>query len=164
MAANELSLWVFVLLQTLLTPLACALLAYFSIVKEWRFAFSDSLEVSLRVAAEGIGGALNASATASDVLDATDNQLDALKSWGVSVESNDVLIPPNAVAVAVAVLLLAYVVTSLFKVVCVAAIDTIFVCKFVDDLSFGGSLGANKNLDAFSHERHAPKAESVIAP
>jgi len=144
LVANEMVQLVLRVVQTLLTPLACALLAYFSILGSWRSAFTASLAQQLRPLHN----------TTSPLGIDLEEQLDALSSWGDLAEEGGgwvTLLPPNAIAVACCVLLLSYAVTENFKAAFRAAIDTIFVARLYDKSTFFGHAGKerSKDLSAF---------------
>ena len=124
MAVNEAVLWLLVLLQSSLTPLCCALLAYISVHAEWRACLLDPASCP---------------AIASWWPDGVPplEPLPLLQDW-------ERVGRPEPLYVGAAALVLSWWVTRLFQTVYAAAVDTIFVCCFSDAHHYGGRYASEE--------------------
>ena len=123
MLANEAAMAVLSLLQLILTPLMCAILAYNAVVWQWRSGVLSAWD-----AANAWGDATCAQYQ-SDAIDACGYKASVLGYISVTSLSDwPADEKPNELRVAVATLLVSFWVTRTFRDVYAAAVDTIFVC------------------------------------
>lgn len=123
MLANEAAMAVLSLLQLILTPLMCAILAYNAVVWQWRSSVLSAWD-----AANAWGDATCAQYQ-SDAIDACGYKTSVLGYISVTSLSDwPADEKPNELRVAVATLLVSFWVTRTFRDVYAAAVDTIFVC------------------------------------
>jgi hypothetical protein len=123
MLANEAAMAVLSLLQLILTPLMCAILAYNAVVWQWRSRVFHAWD-----AANAWGDQL-CDQYQSNAIDACGYKATAIGYISVTAFADwPVDEKPNELRVAVATLLLSFWVTRTFRDVYAAAVDTIFVC------------------------------------
>ncbi len=134
---NEAALAILALLLSLLTPLSCALLAYFAVLRQWRSGLMHAnVDVpdapaalsnwTLGLASPSLVG--NASASIDAFVDRV------VDAFSTSLPDWDASGPPSALNVALACLALSFCVTQMFRRVLAATVDTLYVvCFFVED-------------------------------
>ena len=132
---NEAALTVLSLLLSLLTPLGCALLGYFAVLRQWRDLLLSSATAvdapdSLGEWSEGLvstAAVANASAAMDALFDSAVTTFDAsLPDWSASG-------PPSAFNVALAAFAVSFCITQMFRRVYAATVDTLWVCVFFQE-------------------------------
>ena len=123
MLANEAAMAVLSLLQLVLTPLMCAILAYNAVVWEWRSSVLGAWN------AANAWGDATCDQYQSDAIDACGYKASVIGFVSITTFAEwSADEKPNELRVAVATLLVAFGVTRVFRGVYAAAVDTIFVC------------------------------------
>ena len=124
MLTNEATLGVLSLLMTMLTPLFCALLAYFAVLREWRDLIVHA-SVGFARDIPGFEGVVTEERVVL-VDHYVASSVAGLPDWAITG-------PPNAFTIAGGTLLVSFWITQMFRMVYAATVDTLFVCMFRDD-------------------------------
>jgi len=148
--ANEVALGVLSLMMTILTPLGCGLLSYVAVQRRWRYyvlhadiAFMDVDEAQRQY-----------------FLDFRQSVLGyfSISDWASGA--------PSPLIVGCVVVFLSYWVTSMFRVVYAAAVDTLYVCIVRDVDLMGNKYGGGKQVDVFAAyggETHVMRTKATKA-
>ena len=150
MLTNEATLGVLSLLLTMLTPLGCAILAYFSVLHEWR---NTVLGLSLGDALDSVGVASAGGVAAVDNMMAS--TVAGLPDWTTTG-------PPDALTVAVATLFVSFWITQMFRMVYAATVDTLFVCMFRDDDFLAGKYASTSGSAGPSSGPSTPAGDRLV--